>query len=100
MRAALGVPTPATLTAELLADEHCRSALDLGAGFGSPIADHRPAVRVVAVDVYGPALEALRRAGRYDAYLEADVLTADVATLLEPNGGEPYDVVTLYDVIE
>ena len=100
VRAALHVPTTTTLTADVLAREPCRTALDLGAGPGSPISAHRPGVRVVAVDVHAPALEEARRLGAYDAYLQADVLTADRDELLAPNGGEPYDIVTLYDVIE
>jgi len=78
----------------------CRSALDIGCGSSSVLTRFRPGLRTVGLDAFEGALAEARRRAQHDEYVLADVLSTSPETILERAGGQPFDLVTLFDVIE
>ena len=71
----------------------CESVLDVGCGTESLLEQLPRVPRTVGLDAHAPALEASRRRGVHDEYLQADV--AEIAL---PAGS--FDVVMMMDLIE
>jgi Methyltransferase domain len=78
----------------------CRAALDIGCGPSSVLTQFRPGLRTVGLDAFEGAIAAARRRAQHDDYVLADVLNTSPETILERAGGRPFDLVTLFDVIE
>ena len=78
----------------------CRTALDIGCGPSSVLAQFRPGLRTVGLDAFEGAIAEARGRGQHDDYVLADVLNTSPETILERTGGRPFDLVTLFDVIE
>lgn len=96
----LGLPGADEHTARLVSSGEVRRAVDIGCGSSSHLQRFRPPLVTVGVDAFEAAVEASRSAGVHDHYRVIDLLKEDVATVLEPFGGEKCDLVTLYGVIE
>jgi hypothetical protein len=60
----------------------------------------RPGLRTVGLDAFKEAIAEARRRAQHDNYVLADVLNTNPETILERAGGRPFDLVTLFDVIE
>jgi SAM-dependent methyltransferase len=78
----------------------CHTVLDIGCGPVSGLSRFRPSIRMVGLDVFEQVLAEARAQGRYDDYVLADILKVSSEELLERFGGQPFDLVTLIDVIE
>jgi SAM-dependent methyltransferase len=78
----------------------CHTALDIGCGPSSALSQFRPGLRLVGLDAFAEVLAEARAQGRYDDYVLADILKVSPEELLERFGGQPFDLVTLLDVIE
>ncbi|MCX6926852.1 MAG: class I SAM-dependent methyltransferase [Verrucomicrobia bacterium] len=78
----------------------CRTALDIGCGPSSFLNQFRPNLRTVGLDAFEGAIAEARRRGQHDDYVLADILTTSPEAILERAGGRPFDLVTLFDVIE
>ncbi|HKG92169.1 MAG TPA: class I SAM-dependent methyltransferase [Gemmatimonadaceae bacterium] len=99
----LGIPQAEDYTERLVRTGEVRRALDVGCGSFSHLTRFRPGITTVGVDAFPDALELARTRGVHDAYVLADVLSADPAELLALAGlgpGERFDLVTLYGLIE
>jgi 2-polyprenyl-3-methyl-5-hydroxy-6-metoxy-1,4-benzoquinol methylase len=78
----------------------CHTALDIGCGYMSRLSRLRPGIRTVGVDASPEALAEARALGQHDDYVLADIQKLNPETLLERFDGRPFDLVTLFDVIE
>ena len=96
----LGVPAASDYTKRILGKAECNLALDVGCGSYSPLSQFRPQVTTVGLDAFPQAIEEARANGDHDHYVVADVLTENLDDLLANCGGQKFDLVTLYDVIE
>lgn len=91
----------ADFTAELFASGEVKRALDVGCGQYSHLSRFRPKIMTVGVDAHPEAIKTAERNRVHDAYLEADILKDDVLETLASKGfSEPFDLVSLYGVIE
>jgi SAM-dependent methyltransferase len=93
-------PDPREFTARLLRDPEVKSALDIGCGTSSYLSPHRPRLRTVGLDAFAGAIEKSRRLNVHDDYILADILATPAEAILERVGGERFDLVALFDVIE
>ncbi len=96
----LGCPSPADYTRELVDGGEVRRALDLGCGSSSFLSAFRPDVRTAGIDAFEGAIEKARANQLHDDYLVADLLKLEADEIMERFGGEPFDLVAAYDVIE
>jgi hypothetical protein len=78
----------------------CHTALDIGCGPSSVLTQFRPGLRTVGLDAFEGAIADARKRAQHDDYVLADVLSTSPETILERAGGRPFDLVTLFDVIE
>jgi hypothetical protein len=78
----------------------CHAALDIGCGPSSVLTPFRPGLRTVGLDAFEGAIAEARKRAQHDDYVLADVLNTSPETILERAGGRPFDLVTLFDVIE
>ena len=89
------------ITAAIIREGQCTSALDVGCGSSSILSEYRPALYTVGVDAYPAAIAAARAKNVHDAYIVADVLKDDIAAaLLAAGARRACDIVSLYGVIE
>ena len=96
----VGVPKPATYIRRLLRSGECRTALDVGCGPSSTLAQFRDELHTVGIDAFPEAVEAAKRAGTHHDYIVGNVLELSDEELLAPVGGEPYDLVVLLHLVE
>ena len=96
----IGQPTARDYTARLIESGEVRRALDLGCGENSVLTEFRPKVKTAGIDAFDGAIETARKRDLHDDYQVANILETDTATILERFGGEPFDLVTAYGVIE
>ncbi|HEY8210652.1 MAG TPA: class I SAM-dependent methyltransferase [Myxococcaceae bacterium] len=87
-------------TRNLIDRGEIRVALDIGCGTESHLSQFRPRVRTVGLDGFEGALEDSRKKGVHDDYVLADILRTDPKEILARAGGEKFDLVTLYGVLE
>jgi hypothetical protein len=85
---------------EVAQREDCRTALDIGCGPSSVLTQFRPRLRTVGLDAFEGAIAEARKRAQHDDYVLADILNTNPETILERAGGRPFDLVTLFDVIE
>ena len=78
----------------------CHTALDIGCGSLSKLNRFRPGIRTVGLDAFPEALAEARAHGQHDDYMLADIQKAGAEALLAQLGGRPFDLVTLFDIIE
>jgi hypothetical protein len=78
----------------------CRTALDIGCGISSVLTQFRPRLRTVGLDAFEGSIAEARRRAQHDDYVLADILNTSPETILERAGGRPFDLITLFDVIE
>jgi hypothetical protein len=78
----------------------CHTALDIGCGHLSRLSQFRPGIRTVGLDVFPETLADARARGQHDDYVLADIQKINPDTILEQFDGRPFDLVTLFDVIE
>jgi Methyltransferase domain len=78
----------------------CRTALDIGCGVSSFLTPFRPGLRTVGLDAFEGAIVEARRRQLHDDYVLADILGTSPETIIQRAGGQPFDMVTLFDVIE
>jgi 2-polyprenyl-3-methyl-5-hydroxy-6-metoxy-1,4-benzoquinol methylase len=78
----------------------CLAALDIGCGTSSVLAQFRPGLRAVGLDAFERSIAEARKRGQHDDYVLADIMNTSPDTILERAGGRPFDLVTLFDVIE
>jgi SAM-dependent methyltransferase len=96
----IGVPTAYDYTKQIVERSECLLTLDVGCGSYSPLSQFRPRIQTVGLDAFPQAIEEARANGAHDRYVVADVLTKNLDDLLVNCGGQKFDLVTLYDVIE
>jgi len=78
----------------------CRTGLDVGCGHSSVLTAFRPNFRTVGLDAFEAAINEARARSQHDDYILADILKVEPETILAWAGGQPFDLVTLIDVIE
>ncbi|MCS1408033.1 MAG: hypothetical protein M2R45_01198 [Verrucomicrobia subdivision 3 bacterium] len=100
LKRVFGLPAAREHTARLIASGEVARALDVGCGEWSHLSGFRPGVWTAGVDVCEAAVARAKARGLHDAYLAADVLAVEPAEIVARLGGEPFDLVTLYGVIE
>ncbi|MGO8926060.1 MAG: class I SAM-dependent methyltransferase [Limisphaerales bacterium] len=74
--------------------------MDIGCGPSSVLTQFRPGLRTVGLDAFEGAISEARKRAQHDDYVLADVLSTSPETILERSGGRPFDLVTLFHVIE
>jgi hypothetical protein len=97
---AFGLPSAHAYTAELVNGGEVGCALDIGCGSDSHLMAFRPRIRTVGVDAFDDAIRSAQQRDVHDAYVSCDILKEDLPGLLSQLGGERFDLVTLYGVIE
>lgn len=97
---ALRYPTVDKYTTDIVDRGECSSALDVGCGGASILSAYRGAMRTIGVDAFPPAISEARTQNTHDVLLTADVTETESGQLLEPNGGHPVDLVTLFHIVE
>jgi hypothetical protein len=95
-----GVPMAGDYTKEILNTGECALALDIGCGGESPLSQFRPRITTFGLDAFPEAIDKAKGLNAHDHYITADILSEDPLALLERAGGQKFDLVTLYDVIE
>ena len=96
----LGVPTAYDYIKSTLGKGECRLTLDVGCGGYSQLSRFRPQITTVGLDVFPEAIEKSKSNDSHDQYIIADILTESCDKLLANVGGNKFDLVLLYDVIE
>lgn len=96
----LGIPTASDYTKEIVETSECTLILDVGCGSHSRLSQFRPQITTIGLDAFPQAIEEARANGVHDRYIVANILTENVDELLANCGGQKFDLVTLYDVIE
>jgi len=96
----LGVPTAYSYIKTTLEKSDCSLTLDVGCGGYSHLSRFRPQITTVGLDVFPEAIEKSKTNGSHDRYIVGDILTESVERLLSNVGGQKFDLVLLYDVIE
>jgi hypothetical protein len=99
-RRLLNLPTASDYTAGLIEKGEVRTALDIGCGCSSHLTAFRPRITTVGLDGHEPAIEQSRALAAHDEYIHADVISRDSGDVLARWGGQKFDLVTLYGVIE
>jgi len=96
----LRVPTAYDYIKTTLEKSECSLTLDVGCGGYSHLSRFRPQITTVGLDVFPQAIEKSRSNGSHDDYIVGDILTESTDQLLSKVGGQMFDLVLLYDVIE
>jgi 2-polyprenyl-3-methyl-5-hydroxy-6-metoxy-1,4-benzoquinol methylase len=96
----IGIPTAHDYTKEIVETSECALALDVGCGSYSRLSQFRPKLTTVGLDAFPQAIEEARAQDAHDHYVIADILIENLDELLASCGGQKFDLVTLYDVIE
>jgi Methyltransferase domain len=78
----------------------CRTALDIGCGVNSFLTPFRPGLRTMGLDVFEEAIVQARKRNLHDDYVLADILKVSPETIIQRVGGQSFDLVTLFDVVE
>ena len=96
----IGVPTAYDYTKRIVERPECVRTLDVGCGGYSPLSQFRPQITSVGLDAFPQAIEESRANNSHDEYILADVLKENLDDLLANCGGQKFDLVTMFDVIE
>lgn len=96
----IGIPTAHDYTKEIVERSECALTLDVGCGTHSRLSQFRPQITTVGLDAFPQAIEEARANNAHDRYVVANVLTENLDELLASCGGQKFDLVTLYDVVE
>lgn len=96
----LGQPSARDYTERLIRGGGVRRALDLGCGENSVLSEFRPEIKTAGIDAFAGAIEKARERNLHDDYLVANILELETAEIRERFGGEAFDLVAAYDVIE
>jgi SAM-dependent methyltransferase len=96
----IGVPLAADYTRQLIEKSNCAFVLDVGCGGYSHLSQFRPKITTVGVDMFHEAIEESKAKEMHDHYLVADILAQKPDEFLSTFGGQKFDLITLYDVIE
>lgn len=94
------LPDTLDFIGRLIRSEHCGTALDIGCGKSSHLSSFRPSLKTVGLDAFTGAIETSRRLKIHDDYILANVMEASAEDILFRNGGEKFDLVTMFDLIE
>src|SRR5262245_9236175 len=94
------LPDPQEFTRRIIAQDTCRTGLDIGCGKSSYLSVFRPKLRTVGLDAFEGSLATSRKANVHDDYILADIISTPTDQILKSNGGAKFDIVTLFDVIE
>ena len=100
LHSVLRVPTAYDYTKDILGRSECSLTLDVGCGGYSHLSQFRPQIVTVGLDAFPQAIDKAKANGSHDHYITGNVLTESVEHLLSNFGGQKFDLVTLYDVIE
>src|SRR5690242_19494701 len=93
-------PDPQEFTARLFRDPEIKTALDIGCGKSSYLSPFRPHIRTVGLDAFQGAIEESKTHNVHDDYILAEFLATPAAEILAKVGGQKFDLVAMYDVIE
>lgn len=96
----IGIPTAYDYTKEIVETSECALTLDVGCGSHSRLSQFRPGITTVGLDAFPQAIEEARANDAHDRYVVANILTENLDELLAHCGGQKFDLVTLYDVVE
>lgn len=100
IRRSLNLPSFQRSAADLISRcDPGATVLDIGCGANSPLGKLCGSRTLVGIDSHGPALDAARRRGTHDEYLQADVL-ADFDRVLACRSERDVQLVVLSHVIE
>ena len=88
-------------TAGLIAGDEVQSAIDIGCGCNSHLSQFRPKILTIGIDSDLVSIRLSKERGLHDHYVQANILTEDIGSLLEKVGlPRKADLVGLYGVIE
>ena len=88
-------------TAGLIADGKVQTAIDIGCGCNSHLSQFRPGIQTIGIDSDLVSIHLSKERSLHDHYVQANILTEDVGSLLEKVGlPRKADLVGLYGVIE
>ena len=88
-------------TAGLIAGGEVHTAIDIGCGCNSHLSQFRPTILTIGVDSDLVSIRLSKERGLHDHYVQANILTEDIGSLLEKVGlPRKADLVGLYGVIE
>lgn len=96
----IGMRGPHEYIRAMVQSGECRTGLDIGCGYSSVLSPFRPPLRTVGVDAFEGAIKEASARGQHDDYVLADILKVEPEDILRRAGGQPFDLVTLIDVIE
>lgn len=94
------LPDARAYTQRILIEPSVKTALDVGCGASSYLSEFRPKIRTVGLDAFAGSIETARQHNVHDDYITANILEVPVAEILARNGGNRFDLVTLFDVLE
>ena len=101
LRNALRPRNVADYTRALIETGECQLALDIGCGSYSHLSAFRPQIQTVGIDAHPAAIEQARARKLHDHYFVANILKEDPEAILQQMGRlKPFDIVSLYGVIE
>lgn len=88
-------------TAGLIAGDEVQSAIDIGCGCNSHLSQFRLKILTIGIDSDLVSIRLSKERGLHDHYVQANILTEDIGSLLEKVGlPRKADLVGLYGVIE
>jgi hypothetical protein len=95
------MPTSVDFTRQLVETGEIRRALDIGCGGASHLTQFRPLIETTGLESFQQALEKSRITNAHNNYVQADLIKEDPEEVLHrTSGGQKFDLVTLYGVIE
>lgn len=93
-------PGPGEFTRRLIAQGEIQTALDIGCGKSSYLSRFRPGLKTVGLDAFEGAINCSRERNLHDDYILANILECSPDEILAKAGGQKFDLVALFDVIE
>ena len=99
-RRLIGLPGAEGYVRRLVERGECQRALDIGCGATSILSQFRPKIRTTGLDAFEASIAQARARGLHDEYVLANILSLSAHDILSRCGGQPFDLVTLLDVIE
>jgi 2-polyprenyl-3-methyl-5-hydroxy-6-metoxy-1,4-benzoquinol methylase len=97
---ALRIPTASDYIKSLVGSSECSLTLDVGCGGFSHLTRFRPRINTVGLDLFPEAIEKSKAINSHDQYIVGDILNESAEGLLASVGGQKFDLVMLYDIIE